>query len=57
MPGHMQESLALSKLAEDIYDTVLDSALWTSALGKVTDFVEGQSSAADFPQRGRLSAA
>jgi len=53
----MQESLALSKLAEDIYDTVLDSALWTSALGKVTDFVEGQSSAADFPQRGRLSAA
>jgi DNA-binding CsgD family transcriptional regulator len=38
----MQESLALSKLAEDIYDTVLDSARWTSALGRVTDFVEGQ---------------
>src|SRR5215510_1161790 len=42
MRGHMQESLALSKLAEAIYDTVLDSALWTSALAKVTDFVEGQ---------------
>ena len=38
----MQESLALSKLAEDIYDTVLDSARWTSVLGKITDFVEGQ---------------
>ena len=38
----MQESLALSKLAEDIYDTVLDSARWTGALAKITDFVEGQ---------------
>ena len=38
----MQEHVALSKLAEDIYDTVLDSGRWTSVLAKVTDFVEGQ---------------
>jgi DNA-binding CsgD family transcriptional regulator len=38
----MQEYLALSKLAEDIYDTVLDSGRWTSVLAKITDFVEGQ---------------
>jgi DNA-binding CsgD family transcriptional regulator len=38
----MQEHLALSKVAEDIYDTVLDSARWTSVLAKITDFVDGQ---------------
>jgi hypothetical protein len=38
----MQEHVTLSRLAEDIYDTVLDAGRWTSVLAKVTDFVEGQ---------------
>jgi hypothetical protein len=39
---HMQDYLALSKVIEDIYDAVLDSARWTGVLAKITDFVDGQ---------------
>jgi hypothetical protein len=39
---HMQDYLALSKVIEDSYDAVLDSARWTGVLAKITDFVDGQ---------------
>jgi DNA-binding CsgD family transcriptional regulator/PAS domain-containing protein len=41
----MQESEQLSSLIADIYDTVLDRALWPRALRKATAFVQGEASA------------
>jgi DNA-binding CsgD family transcriptional regulator len=41
----MQETEQLSGLIAEIYDTVLDRALWPSALKKATRFVQGEGSA------------
>jgi DNA-binding CsgD family transcriptional regulator len=38
----MQEHLDLTNLIGDIYDAVLDPALWTGVLTRITDFVDGR---------------